>query len=179
MDVRFWLGLVVGLAALPPVVACSDEPNERGAAGAASATAGSSGSAGTAGAGGETIESLVAIQTSIFDGSCSFSSCHSPEGNRGDLVLGKSAVVASSQLHAALVGVTSSIDPALVRVKAGDPTGSFLLDKLRAGQRGFEFTHCDEQKNLCGDPMPQGAPALPDASIERIERWIAQGALDN
>ncbi|RYE90019.1 MAG: hypothetical protein EOO75_10815 [Myxococcales bacterium] len=111
--------------------------------------------------------------------SCSFSSCHSAEGNRGGLVLGKSAQVPSSDVHKSLVGVAAEIDKGLTRVKAGDPAGSFLIDKLRAADGGFKVTHCDEKTSICGDPMPQGSAGLDPEQIARIERWIAQGALDN
>ena len=186
MNLRLWAGAAAVVVAL---VACGDDDDDSGgsggsagaaagAAGDAGAAGAAAGAAGDAGAGGEAVESLAAIQVAIFDTSCSFSSCHSAEGNRGGLVLGKSAQVPSSDVHKALVGVVADIDPSFTRVKAGDPDGSFLLDKLHAASGGFKVTHCDEKTNTCGDPMPQGS-ALDPELIARIERWIKQGALDN
>ncbi len=182
-----WVGLAMGLAL---TTACGDDDDSQGAggtAGAAGTTAGAAGSggdtaaggAGAAGSAGATTESLAAIQADIFNVSCSFSSCHSPEGKHGNLVLGKSDVVTSTSVHAALVGVTADIDKSLVRVRPGDPDNSFLMMKLHAASGGFKVTKCDEQTTVCGDPMPQGAPALEASQIARIERWITQGALDN
>jgi hypothetical protein len=71
-------------------------------------------------------------------------------------------------------GSTEPIDtplPGKQRVTPGDPTQSFLLDKLR------------DTRDACGMfygrmPPPPSAP-VPPAEIGLIERWIAEGARNN
>jgi hypothetical protein len=177
------LALFSLICALAAVSACSNDTTSDGGAGAAGEASGGAGGAGGAAAGAAGAaaeESLAAIQKDIFDKSCSFSSCHSPQGagSSGDLSLGKSDAVTSSAVHAALVGKAASIDPSLVLVKAGDADGSFLVAKLDAGNNAgkFQGTSCSQN---CGDPMPLGSAGLSAEKITRIRNWINQGAKDN
>jgi hypothetical protein len=156
------------------------EGGSAGDAGAAGEGGAAGSAAGSAGAGAGPIESLAAIQKDIFDLSCSFSSCHSAQGKKGNLVLGKSDTVTSASVHAAMVGVAADIDAKLTLVKPGDSEGSLLIAKLKSNKAdGFKGTSCDESMNICGDPMPQGQPRLSDERLQRIERWINQGANNN
>lgn len=92
----------------------------------------------------------------IFDLNCV--SCHGLGGFAGlDLRAGSS--------HASLVGTTSTeID--MPRVDPGQPQTSWLYLKLTGTQ-------------TVGDPMPYGGLPLPAATVELVEQWIVEGALDN
>jgi hypothetical protein len=74
------------------------------------------------------------------------------------------------------------------QVVPGDPSRSFLLDKLAGTQneRGYTCTNQDPSREVnpvpCGDTMPQGADPTCEgspASFELIVRWITQGARNN
>jgi hypothetical protein len=65
--------------------------------------------------------------------------------------------------YAYLVGRPAIEKPDLLRVKAGDPVRSVLIDKLR--NRGV------------ATQMPLGAEPLAEADIAAIEAWITAGAL--
>ncbi len=105
---------------------------------------------------------LSAIQTAIFNNSCAMSSCHSAAAHSGDLVL------EADQSYAQLVGVAASQAAAkaegLLRVKAGDPSKSFLLSK------------CSPDLALTyGAPMPP-SDGLNAAKRAAIAAWISAGA---
>ena len=68
-----------------------------------------------------------------------------------------------------LVDVDSVQVPSMKRVAPGDVEGSYLVHKLHG-------THAEVGGPADTDPMPPLAP-LPDADIERIEAWIAAGAV--
>ena len=68
-----------------------------------------------------------------------------------------------------LVGVASQ-QGELLRVKPGDPQGSYLYRKLMG-------THTEAGGN--GARMPFGAPPLPEDHLELIRLWIEQGAPEN
>jgi hypothetical protein len=106
---------------------------------------------------------LPAIQANIFTPSCNFSSCHSSGSAAGGLVL------ASGTSFAKLVNVlsaqTTAKNQGLLRVKPGDPAGSFLIIKLKATlARGY------------GDHMPDTGQQLSDAQLSAISNWIVLGA---
>jgi hypothetical protein len=78
--------------------------------------------------------------------------------------------------------------PPLDIVSPGDPSASFVVDKLYACQNAREMActvvfsgprHCPS--SACGDPMPpRDEPAqLSEEQRTTIRRWIAQGAQDN
>ncbi|OFV82126.1 MAG: hypothetical protein A2Y78_09795, partial [Acidobacteria bacterium RBG_13_68_16] len=99
---------------------------------------------------------LSAIQAQIFTPICA--SCHPP--NQGmDLRAG--------QTFASVVGVSSSEQPSLQRVKPGDPDNSYLYRKI-TGAAG-----------ITGVQMPFGGPPLSAAQIQLIHDWILAGAQDN
>ncbi|MCH9695629.1 MAG: Ig-like domain-containing protein [Gammaproteobacteria bacterium] len=101
------------------------------------------------------------IQASVFSVSCASSGCHSgPSGN--NLPAGMDLTNADASF-ANLVGVSSQQQAALLRVAAGDPDNSYLIQKL-------------EGTAATGLRMPLGAAALDQAVIEDIRQWITDGA---
>jgi hypothetical protein len=97
------------------------------------------------------------IQDNIFTPICT--RCHigadAPEGLQLD----------ESHSYALLVGVPSAEVPSVLRVKAGDPTNSYLIQKLQ------------NSSGIVGMQMPYGGPYLPQATIDVIKQWITAGAL--
>jgi hypothetical protein len=96
------------------------------------------------------------IQDNVFTPICTV--CHSgadaPEGLQLD----------AAHSYALLVGVPSTEVPGTLRVKPGDPTDSYLIQKLQ-GSSG-----------IVGAQMPYGGPYLPQSTIDIIEQWISAGA---
>jgi hypothetical protein len=96
------------------------------------------------------------IQDNVFTPICT--RCHiganAPEGLQLD----------QAHSYALLVGVPSAEVPGVLRVKAGDPTNSYLIQKLQ-GSSG-----------IVGVQMPFGGPYLPQATIAFIQQWISNGA---
>jgi hypothetical protein len=107
------------------------------------------------GGGGALTPDLASIQANVFTPFCT--QCHvganAPQGLRLD--------AASS--YGSLVGVASSEAPQVLRVKPGEPGNSYLVQKL-------------EGRAAVGARMPFGQPALPDATVQVIRQWIADGA---
>jgi hypothetical protein len=109
---------------------------------------------------------LSSIQRDIFEASDSSGrtpcvQCHTNVGRNpsGGLVL------LSGASYAALVGASSLERPGLLRVSAGDPASSYLIQKLE-GSAG-----------IIGRRMPfNGPPYLTDGQILVIKRWIELGA---
>ncbi len=98
---------------------------------------------------------FASIQANVFTPICT--ACHvgasAPQGLRLD----------AANSYDALVGVASSEEPGMLRVKPGDPGASYLIRKL-------------EGTAAVGARMPLGLPALPDSTILVIREWIASGA---
>jgi hypothetical protein len=96
------------------------------------------------------------IQENVFTPICVH--CHSgasaPEGLQLD----------EAHSYALLVGVPSAEQPSLERVNPGDPDSSYIIQKLE-GAAG-----------ITGARMPFGGPYLPQATIDVIRQWIADGA---
>jgi hypothetical protein len=96
------------------------------------------------------------IQDNVFTPICT--RCHigadAPEGLQLD----------QAHSYALLVGVPSAEVPTVLRVKPGDPTDSYLIDKLQ-GSAG-----------IVGVQMPFGGPYLPQSTIDVIKQWITNGA---
>lgn len=89
----------------------------------------------------------------IMDDKCAFAGCHVGANAPQGLDLSEEMMAAN------LVGVKSPDGP-WVRVKPGDPAGSYLIKKLR-GAPGIK-----------GDRMPRGAKPLAESEIAAIEAWI-------
>ena len=98
------------------------------------------------------------VQSEVFTPSCVFSACHKGASPAGEMSLELDA-------YDQIVDVTSMQSPPKVRVKPGDPAGSYLMDKL-------------EGKQAMGTEMPPGAMLEPER-LDLVERWIAAGALDD
>jgi hypothetical protein len=63
-----------------------------------------------------------------------------------------------------LVGVPSSEQPSVLRVKAGDPDDSYMVRKI------------ENAPGITGGQMPLGEKPLPQATIDAIRQWITDGA---
>lgn len=98
------------------------------------------------------------IQANVFTPYCE--QCHSGAGAPHGLRLDE------ANSYALLVGVPSDEQPGVLRVKAGDPNSSYLIQKLE-GTAGT------------GERMPAGLPPIPQADINVIRQWITNGALQD
>jgi uncharacterized protein (TIGR03118 family) len=107
---------------------------------------------------------LSQLQTTVFTPKCS--GCHNGSNPPGGALPGSQNLTAGNSF-AALVGVASLEQPALRRVKAGDPDNSYLIQKLE-GLAG-----------ITGSRMPLGGPFLDQATIDQIKSWISSGAPNN
>jgi hypothetical protein len=96
------------------------------------------------------------IQDNVFTPICT--RCHAGAGAPEGLQLD------AAHSYALLVGVPSTEQPNVLRVKAGDPDDSYLVLKLE-GSAG-----------ISGVRMPFGGPYLPQSTIDVIRQWISAGA---
>lgn len=128
---------------------------------ACTAVAGCGGGSGTAAGGPPPFGPVFSeIQASVFTPACATSGCHigagAPQGLRLD--------AASS--HGLLVGTASTEVPSLLRVEAGVPDNSYLVQKL-------------EGTAAVGARMPLGGAPLEQTAIDTIRQWISDGATDD
>jgi hypothetical protein len=105
---------------------------------------------------------LSQLQASIFTPRCS--GCHSGVGGA---LPGSMNLTSATATHTALVGVASQEQPAVLRVAAGNATGSYVVQKLEGAP------------TITGDRMPQGGPFLDQATIDQVKAWINAGASNN
>lgn len=91
----------------------------------------------------------------VFDESCATAGCHDDLTTAANLNL-KSAGVESRVLNVNATGIGCE---ARILVVAGDPSGSYLFDKI-LGTIG-----------ICGSRMPL-LSILPDSDVEVIREWI-------
>lgn len=109
------------------------------------------------------------IQRDIFNapdssGRAACTSCHNAQGARfsGNLNL------ADTTSYNQLIGVNSTNKAGAVRVIPGDPSGSYLIQKIEGAPGIF------------GERMPRtGGPYLTPGQITIIRRWIQLGAPNN
>lgn len=88
-------------------------------------------------------------------------SCHTSAGGRAAPV----GLDLTGNPHGRLVGVPSAQRPGSIRVIAGDPDNSYLVQKLEGAP------------GIVGVRMPRGAgPFLTEGQMLVIRRWIALGA---
>ena len=102
------------------------------------------------------------IQAPILTPTCS--TCHTDDGRTpaGGLNL------KSGSSFAQLVNVTSTGKPGATRVIPGNPSGSYLVQKLEGAA------------DIVGLRMPRnGPPFLTDAEVATIRQWIQNGAPNN
>ena len=120
-------------------------------------SSGSSGS-GSSGSGssGPVTADFESIQENVFTPICS--PCHSGASAPEGLMLD------AAHSYNLLVGVPSTEVPTFDRVKAGDPTNSYIIIKLTNGA------------GIVGNQMPLGEKPLPPATIAAISQWITNGA---
>jgi methionine-rich copper-binding protein CopC len=110
----------------------------------------------TGGSGGPITADFQSIQNNVFTPICS--KCHigggAPEGLQLD----------AAHSYNLLVGVPSAEQPALLRVKPGDPDNSYMVHKIE-GLNG-----------ITSGQMPLNETPLPQATIDAIRQWITNGA---
>jgi hypothetical protein len=101
------------------------------------------------------------ISTQVFEGACV--NCHNAVGAAfaGGLRLD------AGQAYNQLVNTPSTGKPAALRVIPGNASDSYLIHKLEG------------RSDIVGNRMPLGGSALPQADIDVIRTWIAQGAQNN
>ncbi len=104
---------------------------------------------------------LDALQASVFTPNCAVAGCHT--GPAGGNLPGGMDLSTADASFTSLVGVASLQQPTLLRVAAGDPDSSYLVQKI-------------EGTAASGARMPLGGDALAQALINDIRQWIADGA---
>jgi uncharacterized protein (TIGR03118 family) len=109
-----------------------------------------------------TVMTLTQIQAQVFTPKCS--GCHNGSVPAGGALPGSQNLTSSGASFANLVNVASLEQPALLRVKPGDPANSYLIQKLEGAA------------TITGQRMPFGGPFLDQATIDQIKAWIASGA---
>ena len=109
-----------------------------------------------------TVSFATQIQAQIFDPGCI--SCHTDVGRNPSGGLNLKSGTAFAQL----VGVAAPQKPGATLVIAGNPSGSYLVQKLEGAA------------DIVGSRMPRtGPPFLSDAQVALIRLWIQNGALNN
>jgi hypothetical protein len=115
-------------------------------------------------------ETFTVVDPLMFSGCTGFGqfSCHGRTPFEAGLVM------TAGNHYSSLVGVPSTTNPSKLRVKPGDPLGSFVVQKLTNTQNPATE----------GGPMPQPVEGLmwrpPDPeNLRLLECWIVQGAQNN
>lgn len=105
----------------------------------------------------ELLPTLTSLEEEYFAPSCTFSSCHDSDNPAGalDLTVGNA--------YENLVGIAAQEDSGALLVAAGDPDGSYLVNRVEGTSGVF---------------MPPGiTEALdPDCRIATLRAWILAGA---
>jgi hypothetical protein len=160
-------GSVTGsTAGSPSSSGSAGAPTSAGSAGvsASSGSAGAMAAAGSGGGGAVTFK-MVFDNIIVETGCASGAACHL------GMAAGKLTMVDQDATYTSLVGTmamgTSMMgncaDAGIVRVKAGDPDNSLLMQKLQGTQK-------------CGMAMPPGGK-LTDAQQKLVHDWIQMGAM--
>jgi hypothetical protein len=111
----------------------------------------------------ESHSDLAWIQTNVFDTSCVLGGCHmGTAANAGHLDL------EDGMAYNELVGQPSQVQQGWYRVKAGDPSMSYLMVALDAISGPMPPD----------GPMPLDSPSLCSEKLDAITRWITAGATD-
>jgi hypothetical protein len=97
------------------------------------------------------------IQDNVFTPICT--KCHIGAGAPQGLQLDE------AHSYALLVGVPSTEQPNVLRIMAGDPDSSYLIQKIEG------------VASISGARMPFGGPYLPQSTIDVIRTWVTNGAL--
>jgi hypothetical protein len=169
MSRALWLAGAVALA----LAGCGGDDGGDASAGAGAGGAGaaaSAGASGSAGAGGSD-----ATFSAVFDAIIRGTGCNGGGACHGGATsITTLTMRLKDQAHMQLVGVPAMsmtlsgmgpqcVNSGLVRVVAGDPDNSLLVQKL-------------ENTQTCGDPMPPTTALLSAEQIDLVRRWIARGA---
>jgi hypothetical protein len=104
---------------------------------------------------------LTQLQTSMFTPLCA--TCHTGIGTVPPGALNMNA----GHTYAALVGVPSAEQPTVQFIAPGDPTNSYVIQKLEG------------VPTITGVQMPKGGPYLSQATINQVAAWISAGAQNN
>jgi len=153
---KLWSVLLIGSVVLTTSLAgCAGNGQGLDANGAPIGAGGGGGGGGTGG--GTVTADFKSIQDNVFTPICT--QCHAGAGAPEGLNLD------ATHSYSLLVGVPSQEVPTLDRVKQGDPDNSYIIIKLTNGA------------GIVGEQMPRGLPPLPQATIDAIRQWIANGAL--
>jgi len=115
-------------------------------------------------ANGAAAPSLATIQAQVFTPRCAV--CHDGSNPPNGALPGSMNLTAGNSF-ASLANVASKEQPAVLRVKPGEPANSYLIRKLE-GAAGID-----------GSRMPLGGPFLDQATIDQVKAWIAAGAQNN
>lgn len=107
---------------------------------------------------------LSSIQTNIFTPTCATSGCHSASSATNGLSL------AAGDSFTNLVGIPSQEVATVNRVTAGNPSQSYLVNKLEGTQTSVGGS---------GAQMPRNGSPLGSAEIQAIKDWITNGAQNN
>jgi hypothetical protein len=112
------------------------------------------------GGGGEPLTpDFKSIQDNVFTPICT--KCHIGAGAPQGLQLD------AAHSYALLVGVPSTEQPNVLRVKPGDPDNSYMVQKIEG------------VASISGVRMPFGGPYLPQSTIDVIRTWVSNGALNS
>ncbi len=111
--------------------------------------------------GGDPPPTFAAVHERVLQPGCVFATCHKASATPGG-----SLSLERDVAHMNLVDVASAAVPDRLRVVAGDPDASYLLDKLTS------------MTPAAGTIMPPGAP-LEAERIDLVRDWIAAGAADD
>jgi len=99
---------------------------------------------------------FASIQANIFTPICT--KCHAGAGAPEGLQLD------AQHSYSLLVGVPSTESPGVLRVKAGDPDSSYIVQKLEGAP------------GIVGARMPFQGPYLAQSTIDVVRQWITNGA---
>jgi len=129
-----------------------------GSSSSSSGAGSGSGSSSGGSSGGQVTADFQSIQDNVFTPICS--KCHigasAPEGLQLD----------AAHSYNLLVGVPSTEEPTLDRVKPGDPDHSYMVLKIEGAP------------GIVGNQMPLGETPLPQSTIDAIRQWITNGAMN-
>jgi hypothetical protein len=106
------------------------------------------------------VPTLTQLTTTVF---AVCGACHTG----GGASLPASMNLTAGHIYASIVNVHSVEQPALLRVKPGDPTDSYVVQKLEGAA------------TISGARMPFGGPYLSQAQINQLAAWISAGAPNN
>lgn len=153
--------LVLALASLSLIAACSSEDNAKVCAGEYTPPASF-----------DPNTPQVTFSRDVFPlfDTCSGNDCHGTPNNQNHVFVSPSD---PRSTVSGLVNVPSKKLPSMVYVKPGDPNASFLMKKL-------DGSHCALDKQCvggtCGDQMPNKETQMSVEERDKVRRWIAQGA---